>query len=145
MTTLLQFEKNIEDAVAFYFDQNNMPASPSRKAVNLADSHIQILFEYAGALEETRQHIAGHFEYNTHQGTLSVVVHTFRNKDSDHNERLGKVRKLLLNHNNGLAVENYKFLDLQPQQAMTTELAEANVDSTNLMFLVRYEIDFAAL
>ena len=90
-----------------FFDNNNLIANISRGAVNLNDNNIQINFEYLGALEETRQHLAGHFEYNTHQGTLNIVVHTFRTNENLHNTRLGQVRRLLLNHYNGLSVLPY--------------------------------------
>ena len=145
MSNLLQFEKNIEDASVAFFEANNLAASVSRQAVNLASDHLQILFEYGGAMEETRQHIAGHLEYSTHQGQLNVVVHTYRTSESTHNVRLGKVRELLLNHNNGLSVDGYNFLDLTPQTAMTTELEDENVDSTNLIFNLRFEIDLNQL
>ena len=141
MSRLLEFETNIEQAVAQFFDNNNLIANISRGVVNLNDNNIQINFEYLGALEETRQHLAGHFEYNTHQGTLNIVVHTFRNNENLHNARLGQVRRLLLNHYNGLAVEHYKFIDILPQTSSTSELDESNVDSTQLLYLLRFEVD----
>ena len=145
MSRLLQFESNIEEAVADFFDKNDLQANSSRGVVNLADNNIQITFEYQGAMEETRQHLAGHFDYNTHQGNLNVVVHTFRNYENLHNERLGKVRRLLLNHYNGLKVDHYKFLDLLPQTSVTSELDESNVDSTQLIYLLRFEVDLTEL
>lgn len=145
MSRLLEFETNIEQAVAQFFDNNNLIANISRGVVNLNDNNIQINFEYLGALEETRQHLAGHFEYNTHQGTLNIVVHTFRTNENLHNTRLGQVRRLLLNHYNGLSVSHYKFIDLLPQTTSTSELEESNVDSTQLLYLLRFEVDLTQI
>ena len=143
MSQLLQFEKNIELGCVAFLKANNLSAARSRESENLPVDNIQIMFEYGGALEETRQHLAGHFEFNAHQGLLQMTVSTFRDSESDHNERLGAVRKLLLHHNNGLSVEHYNFLDLQPQGSQYTELEEQNIDSTVLLYLLRYEIDLS--
>lgn len=138
---LLQFEATIEDATAAFLTSQELPASAARNFEDLQSNNIQVVFEYNGAMLETRQQRAGFLEYNTHQGTLQILVATYRDQEKNHAERVGKVRFNLLNGNNGLAAQGYKFLDLQPLQAVMNEDEESNADLAQLSYNLKFEVD----
>ena len=106
---------------------------------------VEVLFEYGGALEEPRQTRAGYVEYNAHEGMLSLLVNTPRESENNHNEELGKVRRLFLNGNNGLIADGYSFLDLVPLASVTTEQEEGNQDSTVLQYNLKFTIDLTTI
>lgn len=141
MSLLLQHEKNIETAVVNFLGNNQITANYGRELVDLTSNSISVIFEYGGATEDGRQNRAGRLEYNTHEGILQILVNTYRDANQAHNERLGKIRALMLNGNNGLQVSGYGFLDIKPEASTTNELGESNQDSTTLQFTIIYEID----
>lgn len=142
---LLQFEKNIEDATAAFLNSRELNATPARSFENLNTNHIQVVFEYSGAMDDTRQNRGGFFEYNTHQGTLQIIVATYRGQEEDHNDRVAKVRFNLLNSNNGLAAQGYRFLDLQPMGTTMNEDEENNADIAQLAYNLKFEIDLTQI
>jgi hypothetical protein len=142
---ILQFESNIEKATSDFLNARELKASPARSVADLNANHIQVVFEYNGAMEETRQNRNGFFEYNTHQGTLQIIIATYRDQEADHNERMAKVRFNLLNGNNGLAAQGYRFLDLQPLQSSLSEDMENNADVAQLSYNLKFEVDLTQI
>ena len=142
---LLQYEKNIEEATASFLDKQGLTALPARSVQDLQSNNIQVVFEYQGGMEDTRQNRGGFFEYNSHQGVLQILVATFRDQESDHAERVAKVRFNLLNSNNGLAAQGYRFLDLQPLSTSMNEDEENNADVAQLSYNLKFEVDLTEI
>lgn len=145
MSSLLQYENQVEGAAARFFNTQGITATPARDATDLGSDSVQVIYDYNGALEDTRINRANVLEYDSHTGTLMVLVSTFRDSPTRHNERLGKIRALMLNGNHGLAANGYKFLDIQPLGASTTESEETNQDQTTLQYEVKFSVDLKAI
>ena len=136
-----QFEKNIEEALVLYFSENSISARRSRHFQDISTNEVEIYFEYGGSLEETRFPRDGHLEYDSHEGTLSIIVTSNRDSADLHLERIGNIRKLLQNYLHPLEGSNYGILDIRPSAFSTTEDEEQNTDTTILNFNVQFQID----
>ena len=145
MSQILQFENQIETAAANFFIEQGIEATSARFLDELGTDSVQVVFDYNGSLEDTRQQRAGYIEYDGHTGTLMILVSTFRNSPTKHNERLGKIRALMLNGNHGLQAENYKFLDLNPTGTTSNENEETNQDISTLQYEIKFTIDLNAI
>lgn len=145
MSELLEFEKKIEAATSAFFNQQGMEATPARESTDLGTDSMQIVFDYNGAMEDTRQSRAGILEYDTHTGVLMILVMTYRDSPGRHQERIGKVRHNMLNGNHGLIAENYKFIDLQPLGSTTSESEETNQDTTTMQYEIKFSVDLRTI
>lgn len=145
MSTILQFENQIELAAADFFTQQGIQAIPARIATELGTDSVQVVFDYNGSIDDTRQSRAGFLEYDGHEGILMVLIATYRDDPTRHNERLGKIRSLMLNGNHGLKAENYRFIDLNPTGASTNESEETNQDITTLQYNIKFSVNLNAV
>ena len=98
MSSNWQFEKNIEEALVSYFSDNDISARRSRHFQDITTNEIEVFFEYGGSLDETRSTRDNHFEYDSHEGTLAIIVTSNRDSSDVHLERIGNIRKLLQNY-----------------------------------------------
>ena len=145
MSELLHFEKNIEQATAAFFTEKGIEAIPTREATNLGTDPMQVVFDYNGAMEETRQHRSGALEYDTHSGVLMILIMTYRDSPTRHLERIGKVRQNLLNSNHGLTAADYKFIDIQPLGSTTSESEETNQNTTTMQYEIKFSINLRTI
>ena len=141
MSKTLEFERNIEDACIAFLKANELPAWRSRDIQDLPTNNIQVMLDYGGALQGTRQVRAGYQEYDTHTGTLVVQVTTFRETNIDHHTLIGKVRALMLNGNNGFGVNGYTIFDLMPEATTTIEDENVNADQTQMPYQIRWRVN----
>jgi len=141
MSANWQFEKNIEEALVSYFSENEIESRRSRNFQDITTKQIEVFFEYGGALEETRFPRDSHLEYDSHEGTLSLIVTSNRDSTDNHLERIGNIRKLLQNYLHPLNGTGYNILDIRPQAFSTTENEEQNTDSTFMNFNVKFNVD----
>ena len=135
------FEKNIEESLVQYFQENEISARRSRHFQDITTQDIEVYFEYAGSLEETRFPRKNHFEYDSHEGTLSLIVTSNRDFTDTHLDRIGNIRKLLQNYLQPLNASGYAILDVRPMAFTTTEDEEKNTDTTILNFNVKFQVD----
>jgi len=145
MSNLLQFEKNIEEACVSFLNNNELKASRSREVQDLSINNIQISLDYTGAIETTRQVRKGYHEYDLHQGTLTIIINTYRVDKDEHHTRLGKVRNLMLNGYNGFNAEHYTIFDIMPDATQTAEDTENNLDQSELSYLLKWRVDYSKL
>jgi hypothetical protein len=145
MSFLLQFEKNIEESIVSHFIENGIDCVRSTSIENLGSTNCQILLEYQGALETHRQIISNYHEYDLHQGNLIVQLTTFRENKISHHERMGNVRKLLLNSNNGFNNEHYEVYDLMPESVTLAQDAENNLDQTTFSYSIKWKVDISKI
>lgn len=140
---LFEFEKNIESDLVAWFASNDLEAFRTRVIQDLGVDNIQLVFDYAGALEDTRQLVNGKHEYDTHEGTLQVVINSYRDEKEKHPERIGKIRSIMLNHNHGF--QTYHLFDIQPSGATHLEFEETNHDQTQLNFNIKFRVNLSEL
>jgi hypothetical protein len=146
MSRLLQYERNIEEAVSNYINLNGLKSSRTTETENLGINNIQVKVDYAGALNEFRQLLKSKQEYDTHNAVISVDVSTYREKNNDnHNNRIGKLRKLFLNSNNGLEIYGYTIFDIYPSGTTTLADEESNADISTLSYEIKFKINLALL
>ena len=135
------FEKNIEEALVQYFEENEISSRRSRHFQDITTQDIEVYFEYQGSLEETRFPRNEHLEYDSHEGTLSLIVTSNRDFTDTHLDRIGNLRKLLQNYLHPLNASGYGILDIRPMAFSTTEDEEKNTDTTILNFNVKFQVD----
>ena len=136
-----EFERNIENDLVHFFLGEGIKAKRTRTIEELGINNIQVVFDYGGALDDTRARINGVHEYNSHEGNLLVVVNTYRDEKEDHHKRVGEIRALLLNHRHGF--ETYRILDILPQSSTNTEFDETNHDQTQLNYNLKFQVDLS--
>jgi hypothetical protein len=141
MSANWMFEKNIEEALVQYFQENEISARRSRHFQDITTKDVEVFFDYQGSLEETRFPKNGHLEYDAHEGTLSIIVTSNRDFEDTHLERIGNIRKLLQNYLHPLNASEYQILDIRPMAFSTTENEEQNADTTILNFNVKFQVD----
>jgi len=141
MSKNFQFEKNIEGEVSAFLVSKGLKAYPTFGMVELAENNIQVAFEYGGINETGRQVLNNQFEYDLHEGQIMIQVQTYRENDSLHHERIGKVRANMINGVNGFSSTQYEIFDIQPQASSTIQNDENNLDQTTLMFQITFKLD----
>jgi hypothetical protein len=141
MTKNFQFEKNLETEVSAFLVSKGLKAYPTFGMVELAENNIQVAFEYSGINESGRQVINNQFEYDMHEGQIMIQVQTYRENDSLHHERIGKVRANMTNGINGFTSTQYEIFDIQPQSTSTIQNEENNLDQSTLMFQITFKLD----
>ena len=134
--SVFEFEKNIEQDLVECFAENKLESFRTRTLQDLGVDNIQLVFNYTGALDDTRQVINGKHEFNSHEGVLQVFVNTYRQEEETHHQRIGKVRSLLLNHTHG--IDSYHVFDIQPTGATHMEFEETNHDQSQLDFSIKF-------
>ena len=141
--SIFNYEKNIEEDLVTFFALNEVTATTSRSLTDLNASNIQIVSEYSGAIDETRQNIKGVLEYDNHEANISIFISTFREDGVKHFERVAKIRSLMLIHLQ--AIKAYKVYDIVPLASTNVELAESNADQTQLNYNIKFRVDLTGL
>ena len=141
MSSNWQFEKNIEQALVVYLSENEISARRSRNFDDITTKEVEVYFEYSGSLEETRSTKNNHLEYDSHEGTLSVIVTSNRDSSDSHLERIGTLRSLLLNYLHPLEGSGYTIHDIRPTGFSTTEDEDQNTDTTFLNYNIQFQVD----
>jgi hypothetical protein len=136
-----EFEKNIEESVVTYLTDNGISARRSRNFSDITTDDIEVYFEYGGSLDETRSTKQNHFEYDSHEGNLSMIVSTNRDSSDMHLQRIGDIRKLFLNYLHPLDGSTYLIHDIKPLSCSTSEDEQMNFDSTLMNFNIKFQID----
>lgn len=140
---LFEFEKNLEGELVAWFKENEIEAFRTRTLEDLGVNNVQLVFDYSGALEDTRQQINGRHEYDTHEGTFQITINTYRDANQDHHARVGKVRSLMLNHNHGF--KSYYIFDITPSGSTHLEFEETNHDQTQLNYNIKFRVNLSGL
>lgn len=141
MSRLLQFERNIEDAVSAYMTEKKLPAFTSRSMDDLSPDNIQVGLQYNGAIDTMRQQLGKFSEYDVHEGALLVQVSTYRSDAVRHHDRLGQCRALLLNSNNGFNNQYYDIFDLEPLSVSSQQDSENNLDQSTLSYSIKWKVN----
>ena len=135
--------KNIEEELVAFFTLNDVTATTSRSLTDLNASNIQVVSEYGGALDDTRQLVQGVHEYDNHEANIAIFINTFREDGVKHFERVAKIRSLMLIHNN--AITSYHVYDIVPLASTNIELAESNTDQTQLNYNIKFKVDLSQI
>ena len=136
-----EFEKNIEESVVQYLTDNGISTRRSRNFQDISTDDIETYFEYGGSLDDTRTTKQNHFEYDTHEGNLTIIVSTNRDSADVHLERIGNIRRLFLNYLHPLDSSSYLIHDIRPLSCSTSENEEMNFDTTIMNFSIKFQID----
>ena len=141
MSSVFEFEKNIEESVVQYLEDNSISARRSRNFEDITSDVVEVYFEYGGSLDETRTQKQGHLEYDSHEGNLTIFVTSNRDSSDVHLSRIGDVRTLFLNHHHPVDGSGYTIHDVKPLSCSTSEDEQMNFDTTIMNFSVRFQID----
>lgn len=145
MSSLFEFEKNLETEVSDYLSAKGYKAYPTRGFVDIEASNIQVALEYQGALDTHRQVYKGFQEYDLHMGSIVMQVNTYRDENLLHHSRIGAIRQLMLNGDNGFRSNLYTVFDLMPENASHTQIAENNLDQSLLSYSIKWKVDLSKL
>jgi len=145
MSNFLQYEKNIEDLIVSHFIANGLDCVRSVSIDNLGATNCQIVLEYQGALDTHRQMIETFQEYDLHQGNLIIQLTTFRDNKINHHERMGLVRKLMLNSSVASNKSIYEIYDLMPESVTLAQDGENNLDQTTFSYSIKWKVDISKI
>ena len=141
MSSEFEFEKNIEESVVQYLEDNSISARRSRNFEDITTDVVEVYFEYGGSLDDTRTPKDGHFEYDLHEGNLTIFVSSNRDSTDVHLNRIGGIRTLFLNHLHPLDGSSYTIHDVKPLACSTSEDEQMNLDTTIINFSIKFQID----
>lgn len=151
MSSLLKFEQNLETALTDHFNVNGLEAEGSRSLNNLGAKNVQVIFEYGGALDDSRQTSTNHTlgkqfqEFNLHTGQMRVQVVTYRSTQQEHYDRVAKVRELMLKYNNPFKGCAYQIYEIKPLSTNSMEDEESNADLSDINYEIHFRVDLAEL
>lgn len=135
----MQFEKNLEDDFANFFNTNGLTAFTSRGTARLGVSNIQCLIDYEGAMTDSRMILSKKHEYDLHEASLNIAVSTYRDDRQQHHTTIGAIRSLMLNSK--VPFSTYFVYDIMPRATSTVEDEEQNTDETTLVYALKFKVD----
>ena len=138
---IFEFEKNIEESVVQYLQDNSISARRSREFQDITTEDVEVYFEYGGSMDDTRAQKQGHLEYDSHEGNLTIFLTSNRDASRAHLRDIGVLRRLFLNSLHPFAGSNYHIHDIKPLSCSTSENEEMNFDTTIMNWNVRFQID----
>lgn len=138
-----EYEINFEQEAQLYFEREGLKVHRSRDLENLASSNVQISFQYEGSTDETRKRVGNFLEYDSHLGSFTIMVTTFRAETDKHHSIVAQYRSHMLNSLNPWSKSKYYHIyDIVPQATDTTEDGEANADQASLVYQIKWRLPF---
>jgi hypothetical protein len=145
MSDYLEYEKRLEIACLDAFKNRSIDATRARGIDHLAVNNVQLVVQYNGTMDDGRQTISNHQEYDLHDASLEIVVNTYRANIDEHSSRLGQVRAAMLNSAHPFQTAPYKVFDIRPEGTTTLEDEENNIDQSTLTFRIYFQTNLTKL